>query len=481
MKNTKFRIMIIFVLVSLLLLGCTGGQVDDLSEQEVVEEEVILPIQEESPAENVQTEELPPAVEVPTEPARFTIMTDTNLQDVIIALYGAMFAGENPNFVEEEPDLIATYASSDAGDRPILQATFLPDIVFIPESNNEDVSDFIEFAISPDGQQILIDMGTLPETLTITDQAGNLVEVPQPLRRVISAYGPATSIVYAISGWESLVSASFLGARDPQGAAAMERIDPRFPNLIGDDFFSQQEFNLEQAAMLEPDLIIAGARSAWVDTAEPLDIPVFLMEAETPQQLMEAVLQIGQLFGPHSHAQAQAWVEYYDWVIDTVQNQLSEIPADEKPRILFTGTNPLRIASGDMYQTDIIESAGGFSVSNELSGYWNDINLEQVAIWNPDIIIVPPYGGASVEAITESPEWQIINAVTQNQVYRMPKLVVPWDTPAPDSVLGIIWMAELINPSKITLSCSVETEFFYNTFYNYAISGDEIAAICAFD
>ncbi len=134
-----------------------------------------------------------------------------------------------------------------------------------------------------------------------------------------------------------------------------------------------------------------------------------------------------------------------------------------------------------MYQTDVIESAGGISVSTELSGYWNDVNMEQVAIWDPDVIIVPPYGGASVGAITDSSEWQILTAVQEGQVFRMPKLVVPWDTPAPDSVLGIIWMAERLNPDLIAFSCAEESEFFYNTFYNYAISGEEIAAICAIE
>jgi iron complex transport system substrate-binding protein len=332
--------------------------------------------------------------------------------------------------------------------------------------------------LSPDGQQIFIDLGELPSVVTLTDQAGNALEIQQPVRRVISAYGPSTAIVYSINAWDRLVAASYLGARDPQGAAAMERIDPRFPTLVGDDYFSQSEFNLEQAATLEPDLVIGGARSGWADSVSQLGIQVFLMEAETPDQLKEAMLLIGQLFGPHAHAKAQAWVAYYDWVTENITIDTAHLTQAERTRVLFTGTEPLRVASGEMYQTDIIQAAGGISVSAELSGYWNDINLEQVAIWDPDVIIVPPYGGASVSAITDSAEWQILPAVQAGKVYRMPKLVVPWDTPAPDSVLGMIWMAGRINPGLISFDCGEEADYFYNTFYNYAISGDEIAAIC---
>jgi iron complex transport system substrate-binding protein len=131
-----------------------------------------------------------------------------------------------------------------------------------------------------------------------------------------------------------------------------------------------------------------------------------------------------------------------------------------------------------MYQTAMIEAAGGESVSVDLVGYWNDVNLEQIAAWNPDVIVIPPYGGATVEAITDSPEWQILDAVQAGRVYQIPKLVAPWDTPAPDSVLGIIWLAETLYPEEVQLSCAAETETFYNTFYGYDISAEEIADLC---
>jgi iron complex transport system substrate-binding protein len=250
---------------------------------------------------------------------------------------------------------------------------------------------------------------------------------------------------------------------------------------MGDDYFTQQDFNVEQAASLNPDLIITSARTSWLNTVDELGISVFLFDAETPERLKEAVLLSGQLFGPHTTAQAEAWVAYYDTIINTIMQQTSGISEEEQIKVLFTGTDPLRVASGEMYQTNIIEYAGGISVSTDLSGYWNDINLEQIVIWDPDLIIVPPYGGASIEAITESEEWQILEAVQEGQVFRMPKLVVPWDTPAPDSVLGIVWMAQLLYPDQVGLTCAEEAEYFYNMFYNYAITADEIDTICQFD
>lgn len=480
--NRRLAGLIPLLIVMVLAVACTPAPAP--TDAAPAEEEA-APAVEESPAEEAKVEEAAvqeAEAEEELEPdARITIQADADLQSALTALYQAFFDGEQPAFVEAEADLVATTSDSAIAEAPETPVYFLPGAALFPLSESPDAADFLAFAVSPDGQQILIDAGALPASITLTDLAGNTVEFAQPVYRVISAHGPTTFLLYGVGAGDRLVAASYLGARDPAGAAAMERIDPRFQEIQGDDFFSQQDFNVEEAVTLDPNLITASARTQWVDVAAELEIPVFLYDAETPDRLREAMLLTGQLFGPNTTAQAEAWVDYYDSIFEAVVEQTASIADEDRITVLFTGTEPLRVASGEMYQTAIIEAAGGKSASAELPGYWNDVNLEQIATWNPDVIIVPPYGGASVEAITDSPEWQILDAVQAGRVYRMPKLVAPWDTPAPDSVLGIIWMAQLLYPDLVELDCETETSFFYNTYYNYAISAEEVAGLCAIE
>ncbi len=414
--------------------------------------------------------------------ARFTIQADPDLQAALTSLYSAFFLGEVPAFVDADADLLAVAAPQGEAFTPAdLPATFLPGSRLLPQRESQDIADFIAFAISPAGQQVLIEVGALPPSVTLTDQAGHTVEIAQPVTRVICAHGPVTSIVYAVDAESTLVAAGYLGANDPLGSAAMLNIDPRFEVIKGNDIFNLTDFNVEEAASRSPDLILANARSSWLDTVAELDIPIVLYDAETPAQLKQAVLLTGQIFGPHAAAQAQAWVAYYEWVYAAILENTQSLTQEERPSVLFTGTTPLRVASGDMYQTQLIEIAGGLSASGELSGYWNDVNLEQIAAWDPDVIIVPPYGGASVAAITEDLEWQILAAVQAGQVYQMPKLVAPWDTPAPDSVLGIIWLSQVLFPDLATLDCREQAAYFFNTFFDYALSEADLDAICALD
>ena len=436
----------------------------------------------------VETEPALPTEEIATEEeetgaaGRFTIQADNDLKPNLAVLYAACFPDELPVFVEEDADLLVTRpAETETFEMSVLPAYYLPDAVMIPQSDLYDMAYFVAYSISHYGQKVLVDVGALPPSITLTDQAGNTVEIAQPAQRVISAYGPATAMIYGVDGEKPLVSASYLGARDEAGAAIMEKIDSRFPDLVGDDNFSQNDFNIEEAASLEPDLIIASARSSWLETVSELEIPTFLYDAETPERLMEAILLTGQIFGPNSAKQAENWVDYYDWIYASILEATGNLTEEERPKVLFTGTSPLRVASGDMYQTDLIEIAGGVSVSAELTGYWNDVNLEQIVAWDPDVIIVPSYGGATVSAITDDPDWQILDAVQEGQVYQMPKLVIPWDTPSPDSVLGIIWLNQALFPDQSDLDCKEQARFFYVNYYDFTPTAGELDAICAID
>ena len=182
---------------------------------------------------------------------------------------------------------------------------------------------------------------------------------------------------------------------------------------------------------------------------------------------------------PTRLAQAETWVAYYNWIEASILEQTDSLSEEDKINVLFTGTNALRVASGEMIQTSLIEIAGGISASAELTGYWNDVNLEQIATWAPELILVPPYGGATTEAITEDPDWQMLDAVQAGQVYQMPKLVAPWDTPTPDTTIALVWMANLLYPELGTPDCSEQVQYFYNTYYDYDISVEEIDSLCA--
>ena len=306
----------------------------------------------------------------------------------------------------------------------------------------------------------------------LVDHAGETVRIPQPIERLISVYGIGTFIVYALGVGDRLVMAWYVGVKGISSASeGMLRLEPRLEELLafGDP-------NVEEIAARDAQLVLADAsrHATFAEQMTEIGVPVIQYLIETPETLKEAVLLTGRALGPETLERANVFVSDYDRVFSVVTSDLEALAEDERVHVLFLGTDPMQVASGDMYQTHLIEAAGGVSVSEELRGYWNEVNLEQVLLWNPDVILIPPYGPVQPEDILGNPDWASIGAVRDGRVHRMPRVIAPMDTPVPESLLGLAWMATLFYPDLVRLDLRTEVDRFYAFYYGYELAEAEL-------
>ena len=200
-----------------------------------------------------------------------------------------------------------------------------------------------------------------------------------------------------------------------------------------------------------------------------------LYRAETPEELKEAVTLTATILGPDAETKADAFITDYDRMVNAVSMDLAPLNPDNRARVLFIGTSLTKVISGEMYQTYLIEAAGGISVTSDLFGSWNEVNLEQILLWDPEIIIIPPYGLIQPADILGNPDWQSLDAVQMGRVYRMPRMIAPMDTPVPESLLGIAWMAKAFYPELVTLDLVEEVTRFYADYYQFTLTDEELA------
>jgi iron complex transport system substrate-binding protein len=310
------------------------------------------------------------------------------------------------------------------------------------------------------------------EPIELTDQAGVTVTIVPPVERLVSVYGSGTFSIYALGAGDRLAMAWYVGVRGiAQASEALRRLEPRLEDILnfGDP-------NVEEMIARDADLILVdGSRyGAFADQMNELGVPTLQLLVETPEALMESLALLGRALGEEATQRAAALSADYDRVTTAVQDSLADLQTPDRVRVLFLGTDPLTVASGDMYQTLLIEAAGGVSVTEDLVGYWNEVNLEQVLLWNPDVIVIPPYGPVQPEDLTGSPDWQAVRAVQTGRVHRMPRVLAPMDTPVPESVLGVLWMADILYPGCVALDLADEARRFYATYYDYALTDAEI-------
>ena len=125
-----------------------------------------------------------------------------------------------------------------------------------------------------------------------------------------------------------------------------------------------------------------------------------------------------------------------------------------------------------MYQSDMIRLAGGRNVAAEIPDtYWAEIDYEQLLVWNPEYIILASSAKYTPEDVLRDPNLAACSAVVNGNVYQIPADAESWDSPVPGSVLGAIWLANVLHPEQLTdTDCTAVMDTYYETFYDFTYS-----------
>ncbi|MGQ9699756.1 MAG: ABC transporter substrate-binding protein [Candidatus Bipolaricaulaceae bacterium] len=305
--------------------------------------------------------------------------------------------------------------------------------------------------------------------VVLVDQAGREVVVPEKPQRIVSAFNVATPYLYSLIGGEKIVAARYLGLPDhPLSREVMARIDPEYEHKA-----LHGEVSVEELVAKGTELVFAGLKHQ--DLAKLLGavrIPTVLIGPETFEAVEEATLLIGKALGEEE--KAQRLVAFYREILAAVERATADIPLEARPKVLVIGTSPLRVASGAMYQSRMVELAGGVSATQGIPGYWQNVSIEQVLIWNPDVIIIVPYSPVEPTDLLQDPLWKDLEAVKSGRIYKMPQLLFPWDIPTPESVLGVLWMARVLQPGRVPMDLAEAIRTFYREFYRCELSSSEL-------
>lgn len=318
---------------------------------------------------------------------------------------------------------------------------------------------------------VVLAVGGWAEGLTVVDQAGRTVEIPEVPTRVASAFAVATAYVYALGAGDHVVGARYLGIPDSAVArVVMARLDPQWESkgFPGD-------VTAETVVALRAELVVAGTRHLKLaELLADVGIPTVVYAAETFAAVREATELTGEILG--RQGEARRLVAFFDEVLAEVRRV---IPAEATPpRVLSVGTESLRVAGAGMYQAQLIALAGGEPATRDLAGAsWQNVSPEQVLLWDPDVIVIASYGTATPASYLDDPVFQGIRAVKTGRVYKMPQLLFAWDNPIPESALGIVWLAELLHPGVLSQTLAEYTTRFYRDFYGVELNEEELAGI----
>lgn len=312
-----------------------------------------------------------------------------------------------------------------------------------------------------------------------TDSLGRTVELPDRIERIVPSGNLAQMVLYSlaperIAGWSSKLS----------GSAEEYFIQDTVTLPVFGTFYGKKA-NLNKEALMAafPDVVIdmgeiKGSREAMINDLDKLSgdimIPVIFIEAyldNTPEVYRTA----GKLLGLEGRAEELA--AFAEDAIGMAANAREKI---DDPVTVYYSTSPdglEAIAEGN-FHGEVIEKIGAKNiVPSSFGESGGSISMEQLYIWNPEVILFQEE--EAYRHAMESPEWQVLDAVAEGNVYLIPS--EPYSfidaPPATNRIIGIYWLGNLLYPELYPVDVVQKTIEYYSLYYSYDLTEEHAKEI----
>jgi iron complex transport system substrate-binding protein len=264
---------------------------------------------------------------------------------------------------------------------------------------------------------------------TLTDEMGRKVVVPDHPHRVICLMPSVTDIVFSLGAADDVVAISDY-TKYP--AAALKK--PSVGDLI--------KPSIETILLLHPDLVIGFQPKGPMEVTDQLErvgIPIFLVDSHGIAGILHSVETIGLALNRTS--QADALIHSLQQRVDAVRVRTKGLPA---PRIFMPiWYDPITTIGKNAFITEIIEAAGGRSVTDDLPKEWPQISMEVVLERAPDALLLVRGGKTTLQVLQDRPGWSSMAAIKSQRAYYVDDRI---NFPSPVAIEALEDLARQFHP-----------------------------------
>ncbi|MFH0976263.1 MAG: ABC transporter substrate-binding protein [Spirochaetota bacterium] len=323
-------------------------------------------------------------------------------------------------------------------------------------------------------------------TRIITDMAGRKVKIPAQVNAVYCAVPTAEAMLYSLAPEKM---AARVGA-----TSHSKYLNDRLKKLpvLGGWMGEKCTANLEEIAKQPLDVIIFMTdldpenKIKTIETSDGITAqtkkPVVILDStftSTPQ----AYRIMGDILGVKERAEKLAL--YSEQKMSAISSMVEKIPEEKLVNVYYAeGTSGLATEPEANHHVDVLRFVRGKNVANVMnkSGQgMTPVSLEQVLLWNPDVILVSSSTGGTqnYDSILKDPSWGKINAIKKGKVYITPTIPFGWFDRPPNimRVLGIQWLAKVVYPDYVKIDLNQEIKNFFSLFLNQKLTDKQVAEL----
>ncbi len=286
------------------------------------------------------------------------------------------------------------------------------------------------------GRNLLLLMGTFlslagsaPASRTLTDELGRKVVVPDHPHRIVCLAPNVTDTVFALGAAADVVAVSDY-SKYPAEAL-------RKPS-IGDTLHPSSETILA----LHPDLVLGIATEGQTESAEQiarLGVPVFLVDPQGLAGILHSVADLGHAIDRDKEANT---------LLAGLKQRIAAVRAAVRgkpvPSVFVPiWYDPVITIGKHAFITEIIETAGGRSITDDLAADWPQIGMEAVIARAPGALLLVRDGKTTFDVLKDRPGWSTLPAVRNRRVFYVDDRI---DLPSPVAIDALEELARQFHP-----------------------------------
>ncbi len=244
----------------------------------------------------------------------------------------------------------------------------------------------------------LLALASPAHALVLRDMLGREVTLAGPPTRIVSLVPSVTESAFALGG-----EARIVGVSDFCDWPPAARAKPRVGGMVNP--------SLETLVALKPDLVVGtdeGNREETFVQLQRLGIPVYIVHAHRISEMYDLIARVGALTGRQDAV--GPLVTRIKRRIDAVRAAVKARPA---PRVLYVlWPDPLLVPGRDSHLTEMIELAGGRSITAAEPVSYVRFSIEAAVARAPEVIVLADHStGASTAGRAAPEKWQALTSV----------------------------------------------------------------------
>lgn len=327
---------------------------------------------------------------------------------------------------------------------------------------------------------------------TVTDHLGNEVELPYEINKiVVSNILPLPSVLTIFfDSAEKLVGI----APGSYSAAANSLLSELYPEILNasTDFTDGTTINVEELIKLEPDVIFCNATEVEnIAALQNAGLPVVAVAVnkwnyDAIETLNQWIMLLSEIFPDNDKTEICA--TYSNEIFTMVQDKVKDIPDDERVNsfFLFQYNDTMLSTSGlHFFGQWWADSIGAKNVAEELDvDNIASVNMEQVYGWNPELIFITNFNQCAPEDLYNNTigtyDWSEIDAVKNQNAYKMPLGMYRSYTPGIDTPITLMWLAKTAYPDIFAdVDVTAEVIKYYKEVFGIELTAEQAESIFA--